>query len=771
LAVVYIDRLKMRYVLLVPPALLKADGTEGWIPIMRSTSNHNRVARSPLSIAVWTAAILILCSLVGTVAWQHFVERRRGNVPASHAVLPRWFQSGGQDYAASPENDTPFPDSELIVDAQWTTPRYYPNADLQHADIIPVTWASDGFSYTTGDDGSVGPVKGTTVIARIDGTPPADNTVPDMDFQLLAHDPFTFGCPKSVTPQSCYSIGLTNVNGVFYADTFEGGYPYPSVPGYKNGYARMEYSVGKIAQNSWVQGSENFPKPVDSGVLSFVEIGRGEASHDGCPESKFPHGCVYAIVLQDGYRTKFPLDLDQFNANQVYLARMAVGTPENHYQEIADPRRWQWFSGFDQNGNPTWLPATDSQLPQMIRSISYPRKGMPGCAAGTDVNCRFWNNAPGKAGHMNYPHMAWDAALHRYFLTFTDWYYRDYNPPSENGPLVQGGAEGVVLEAPHPWGPWSFVARIPYLGSGNGYSPSFPVQWMSPMTSAGQDLWMVWAANFAQCGNPRWVPADQCQGVYGMNLRRLHLTLAATRGVIRRPWFDQDIGFASPGNASVHAGTITIDGNGSLALHPDPFSQYHDRLFHDAFHYVFQRVEGNGAIQAEIQASDGAFGSGSGADASAGLMIREASYVVGETNGSLKGRILSSGDIFNENAHYAYLGVRKDGVLFLQYRDNNQVARVKLLLDACAKGCTLKISREGNGIHAWYSVDGRGFKMLGSHDFIGNLNRSAMMGMVATSDSSSTFPQYAKYKAAFSRVQVMKDSVNTEGSADSGVER
>jgi hypothetical protein len=738
------------------PEICKHSGDRG----MLKYSNRN------LLVSLTFAALLFcVFSVRGTA--QAIAGGTSGTVKdSSGAVVPRghrWFQSSGEDYPASVENDTPFPNSELIVNAQWTTPRYYPSVDLEHADIIPVTWASDGFSYTAGDDGTVGPVKGTTVHARIVGTPPADNTVPSMDFQLLSHDPFSYGCPNSETPNSCYTIGFTNVDGVFFATTYDGGYTYPSVPGHKNGYARVDYSVGKIDQNSWVHGSVNFPKPVDSGIVSFVEIGRGEASHDGCPESEFPHGCIYAIALQDGYRTNNPLDLDQFNANQVYLARMAAGTQEKHYQEVADPLRWQWFSGFDAQGLPTWIQGNSPRLGQAIRSISYPRNGKPGCAAGSDADCRFWNNSRGTVGHMNYPHMAYDAGLHRYFLTFADFYYRDYTPQTEHGPMVQGGAEGIVLEAPHPWGPWSFVMRSPYLGSGNGYSPSFPVQWMDQATSAGQDLWMVWAANWARCGNPLLVPADQCQGEYAMNLRRLQLTLATTPDAIRRPWYDQDVGFASPGKASVEAGTVTIGGNGSLPLSDDPlYEQYHDGLDHDAFHYVFQQVKGNGAIQAEIRVPDPAAVSGSGPEASAGLMIREASYAIGTTDDGLKGKVLSSGDVFSEDARYAYVGVRRDGALFLQYRDYSdqtlRTGRVKLVPDACAKGCTLRISRDGNMIHASYFAGEGKFEELGSYSFSKNFRDTATMGMAATSDSPSTFPQYDQYHAAFSGVEEMEGS-------------
>lgn len=700
--------------------------------------------------ASWNAALAGVAALALTgvgfrwAACRHVASAVYASESAS-PVTALWEQSRGEDDPASVENDTPFPDSKVVLNAQWTTPRYFPNPKIQAADIIPVTWASDGDSYVTGDDGSVHGVKGTTVIARILGTPPTDNSVPKMDFKLLAQDAFLYGCPKSVTADSCYSVGLTNVNGVFYAPTFDKGYPV--VGDHPPGHARMDYSAGPISQSSWVHGTVNFPTPVDSGTLSFVEIGRGQPSHDDCTGSAFPNGCIYAIVLHGGYQDpKDPNGMDQFIATHMFLARMATGTPGQQYQETANPLYWDWFTGFDAGGRPTWMRASDPHLPQSIRSLSYPRPGKPGCSAGDAADCLFWND---HAGHINYPHMAYDAALHRYFLTFADWYYRDFRPPSERGPMVQGGAEAIVLEAPHPWGPWSFVFRSPYLGSGNGYGPSFPVQWEGARTSEGQDLWMIWAANFSHCGNPMLVPADRCQGVYGMNLRRLHLTLEGTQSAVTRPWYDQDIGFASPGHAVVNGSTVRIAGNGNLASTPDPFGQFKDKLYHDAFHYLYQRVSGEGSIEAEIRAPSDQASSAGRSDASAGLMIRDSTYVIGQTKNNLDGQKLSAGDIFSEVARYAYLGVRKDGALFFQYRDGGHVVKGRLLAGKCSGGCRLKISRRGDRITASYSAGGYELQDVGSWSFSSPLSGSVTMGMVATSDSPSSFPNYSSYEAEF----------------------
>ncbi len=83
------------------------------------------------------------------------------------------------------------------------------------------------------------------------------------------------------------------------------------------------------------------------------------------------------------------------------------------------------------------------------------------------------------------------------------------------------GAELLILEAPHPWGPFSFVAHEPEFGPSNGYAAGFPIKWIS---ANGEDLWLKWSANFAGCR----IHLD-CSGGYGFNFRRLHFTVAGHR--------------------------------------------------------------------------------------------------------------------------------------------------------------------------------------------------------------------------------------------------
>jgi hypothetical protein len=117
--------------------------------------------------------------------------------------------------------------------------------------------------------------------------------------------------------------------------------------------------------------------------------------------------------------------------------------------------------------------------------------------------------------------------------------------------------------------------------------------------------------------------------------------------------------------------------------------------------------------------------------------------------------------VFAEDARYAYVGVKKDGSVFFQYRDGNQVVKNKALPDACSGGCFLTIHREGDHIAASYSGTDHLRHEVDSHVFSQPFFAPVTMGMVAASDSASTFPQYASYSSEFSDFRVSKSSVET----------
>jgi hypothetical protein len=110
--------------------------------------------------------------------------------------------------------------------------------------------------------------------------------------------------------------------------------------------------------------------------------------------------------------------------------------------------------------------------------------------------------------------MAYDQGLHRYLLSFT------YSYAQTTPAMWRTGSELVILDAPHPWGPFSFVTRGSYFGPSNGYDPAFPVKWIS---QNGQDLWMIWSANFDGCSK-----GLSCSASYGFNRQQLHLVPAGS---------------------------------------------------------------------------------------------------------------------------------------------------------------------------------------------------------------------------------------------------
>ncbi len=360
-------------------------------------------------------------------------------------------------------NGSPFPTSKLIVGARWTSRRYNPPSN-QTGDILPTLWADDGSTYVMIDDGATDtPVFGAywrQSLARITGRPP------HLTFSHVGSryspPPATVG-EIELEPSLArgplgpdYSIGLVEADHIFYA-TQESPWNF-NVNADFTGLAGISYSTDH--GQKWRSGGKPFPAPL--GNLSWVDRGRGGAH---------PDGYLYGLASER-----------EFNASTIVMGRVKPGVAN-----ITDPARWQWISSWRRAGGalyPVWSSSFKAAIPVVP-----------------------WHN------HITYPEMTYDAPLHRYLLTFT--YAYALGPPT----IWTNGAELIVLEAPQPWGPFSFVAAERDFGPSNGYDPGFPPQWIG---HDGRDLWLKWAANFDGCA-----PGLDCSGRYGFNYRRLHLTLAA----------------------------------------------------------------------------------------------------------------------------------------------------------------------------------------------------------------------------------------------------
>jgi hypothetical protein len=362
--------------------------------------------------------------------------------------------------AMTNQDNTPFPASRVITGAVWESARHGPPSN-QFGDILPVTWADDGQLYVLIDDGGTNPPKANQLwrnsLAQITGAP-----LQNLRFQRVGGGP-----PPATWSQihhnrslwsgplgPYYSTGLTSVNHTFYA-TQVNNWNWQANGPFK-GLAGIAYSSDH--GNHWTFPKKSFPGP--TGNLNWVQNGRDLDS---------PDGYNYSISTER-----------EFNASTLFLGR-SQGSPG----AMTDPSHWQWAAGWE--ATPTPWPQWSSQISAAQPILSW-------------------------SGHITYPRMSYDPGLHRYLLTFT--YSYAGTPPG----VWRNGAELVILDAPHPWGPFTFVARQPYFGPSNGYDPEFPVKWVS---SNGQDLWLIWAANFDGCAR-----GLSCAAAYGFNYQRIHLNIA-----------------------------------------------------------------------------------------------------------------------------------------------------------------------------------------------------------------------------------------------------
>jgi hypothetical protein len=357
-------------------------------------------------------------------------------------------------------NNTPFPSSPLITGASWISPRYGPPRN-QRGDILPTVWADDGDQYTMMADGGTGEPAGKfwkQSLAQIVGTPPRIS---------FAH----VGDPDVPAPASSgeikanrslwtgplgpyYSSGLVEADHVLFA-TQENDWPW-GTNGLFAGLAGIAYSTD-LGQH-WTSAAKPFPAPL--GNLNWVQRGRG---------GNYVDGYVYAVATER-----------EFNATHLIMGRSLPDVAD-----MTDPTKWQWLSGWQPVNGVPW-PTYSGSLSAAVPIASWP-------------------------GHITYPQMSYDAPLHHYLLTFTHSY--GAQPPA----IWRWGSELDILVAPHPWGPFSFVARETNFGPSNGYDPGFPLSWIS---HDGRRLWLKWAANFDGCAGL------DCSGAYGFNYRQMQLTVA-----------------------------------------------------------------------------------------------------------------------------------------------------------------------------------------------------------------------------------------------------
>jgi CubicO group peptidase (beta-lactamase class C family) len=290
----------------------------------------------------------------------------------------------------------PYPKSELI------TVEFAPEDSIlrlaQGSDNWPVTWGDDDDLYTAYGDGwgFVPKVekKLSLGLCKVSGYPPAIKGI-----NLRSSSGETLGQGAAGVKAS----GMLMVDGVLYM-------------------------VARNARNSTLAWSSDHGETWEWADWRFTES-------FGCP-TFLNFGQNYAGARDEFVYLYSNDDESAYDdADQMVMARV-------HQTRLKDKAAYQFFAGFDSDGNPTWA-----------RDVSQ-RKGV--------------FHHPGRCGRSG---ITYNPYLKRYL-----WCQVHPNPSHVRDERFDGGFG--MYEAPEPWGPWKTVFFTTRWDVGPGETSSLPTKWM-----------------------------------------------------------------------------------------------------------------------------------------------------------------------------------------------------------------------------------------------------------------------------------------------------
>ncbi|MGH2479554.1 MAG: DUF4185 domain-containing protein [Ktedonobacteraceae bacterium] len=283
-------------------------------------------------------------------------------------------------------------------------------------DLWPSCWADDDNVYAANGDGTAfsgGSNRFDMAVSRISGMPP------NLSGTTLATNVGTIWAGSGFTRKP---TGMLCVNNTIYLAFQNLSTDFNSAP-----VASIAKSVDHGATWSWDTSAPMFNNSVFTTIF-FLDYGKN-----------------YANAI-DGYVYAYGFDNNWRGQQQVFLGRV----PNTSVQNRAS---WQFYTGSDANGNPTWSSNISAKVPVLEDDrLLYPQTFGNFCC----------NNSPVIAqGGVTY-----DAALKRYI--FTSWSYATHE----------------FYESPHPWGPWSLFLSKDFgpvqLSQNRGqYGTSVPSKYIS----------------------------------------------------------------------------------------------------------------------------------------------------------------------------------------------------------------------------------------------------------------------------------------------------
>ncbi len=361
-------------------------------------------------------------------------------------------------------------------------------ATTSDGDLWPNCWSDDDAIYAANGDGKGFDLSAEftdTVMNRIDGTPATGITgtrlAAGAELGPVWSDPAKYNRKPT---------GMVSVGGVLYLamqDLRLGQGAFDEAPA-----ASISRSDDK--GRTWTPTKtpmfpdHRFTTPF---FLDFGKDHREAATALGSRDGAY----VYAYGLDWNWRDSFTQQVP--DPTSLYLGRVPVDA-------VQDRSRWQFFTGTDRRGRPTWSRDIVEKVPVLTdeRRLYHDLRSAAQSAHDLSV--------------ISQGGVVWNKPLRRYIYTsWTEYTYEFY-------------------EAPTPWGPWRLflhhdAGAYPWFGVGataqdpknGGYGATIPSKFIS---ADGRTMW-VQSNWFVGNGG------DPAQNTYNFNLRKLTVQPAGTRGV------------------------------------------------------------------------------------------------------------------------------------------------------------------------------------------------------------------------------------------------
>jgi hypothetical protein len=232
-----------------------------------------------------------------------------------------------------------------------------------------------------------------------------------------------------------------------------------------------------------------------------------------------PEGARYAYVYGIDHNWRSPTDPSRPRPTDLYLARV----PRNR---ILDRSAWEFFSGLDAAGAPTW----NADLAARRAVLHDDRRVYPALLGGG----RPVGDVATNVGVISQGGVVYNAPLKRYIYSSWTWYTFEF------------------YEAPQPWGPWRLFLHkdfgaAPFFGESDdpscpglnegGYPTTIPSRYIS---ADGRTMWVqsnTWERWNYACGSSN----------YNFSLRKMTVEPFAPSEATNRPDPSNDLAVSGEG--------------------------------------------------------------------------------------------------------------------------------------------------------------------------------------------------------------------------------